>query len=409
MKKVVGILMAVILVMSMAACGSSGESTSTKAKDEETKTEAGKDDTKADASESDDQGDVKIGLICGLTGSQPLEGLRTQQAVQMAIDEINAAGGVLGGRKLVLQTEDDQLTADTSVVVMTKLCEDEDVVAVMGPGRTANVLACDETISKYGIPALVSGTAVSINELENENIFRIRACDTIFASNAAKFAVEELGCKKIGIMYNNDDFGNGGKVIIEDYLKENHPDVEVVAEGHNTGDTDMTGQLLNLKDAGCDCMITWTNGAESIVIARQFRELGMDTSMEFIGSAGIGNAEFYETVEEDVADGVYGVVDFVRDNPDVADFVKNFYDRYNENAELGGSAYYDGTYILAAAIDRAGSTDREAIAAALRETDYTGNQGHMYCDEGQNMVHQCVVYQYDGLEQKAITTVKEDE
>ena len=377
MKKLVSLFLALAMVFTLTACG---------------------DDTQGNQSDGDksqSKDKIVLGLICGLTGAQPLEGQHTQEAVEMAIDEINAAGGVLG-RELDVVILDDALSADQDIVCMTNLCENKNVVAVMGPPRTSGVTAVSSIVAEYGMPTLVSGTGTSIYGLENQYMFRIRASDSIFAQIAAKYMIEELGCKKIGVMYNNDDFGNGGLNVIKSYVEKEHPEVEVVSEGHTTGDVDMSGQLLKIKDAGCDGMISWTNGAESIVIARQFNELSMDQQMASIGSPGIGNSEFYTTVAPETGNGLYGVVDFVKTAENVQTFVESFRARYSDDPDLGASAYYDAVYVLAAAIERAGSTNRDAVRAALESTDQNGNQGHLYCDDNRDLVHQCMIYQYKG-------------
>lgn len=387
MKKFLSVLLSMTMLFALVACASTNNNSSN--------------DGSQDTSTNDP---IVLGLICGLTGAQPLEGQHTQEAVEMAIDEINSAGGVLG-RELDFIVLDDALSADQDIVCMTNLGENEDVVAVMGPPRTSGITAVSSVVLEYGIPTLVSGTGTSVYDLNNEYMFRIRASDSIFAEIATKYMVENLGCTKIGVMYNNDDFGNGGLQVIEEYIAAEHPEVEVVSEGHTTGDVDMSGQLLRLRDAGCDGMISWTNGAESIVIARQFYELGLSDQMEAIGSPGIGNSEFYSTVAPEAADGLYGVVDFVKTEESVQDFVANFQERYDDDPDLGASAYYDAVYVLADAIERAGSADREAIRDALEETDRTGNQGHLYCDENRDLVHQCMIYQYKGVEQELIGVV----
>ena len=131
----------------------------------------------------------------------------------------------------------------------------------------------------------------------------------------------------------------------------------------------------------------------------------MDQQISVVGSAGIGNSEFYTTVAPEVADGLHRVVDFVKTAENVQTFVENFRARYNDDPDLGASAYYDAVYVLAAAIERAGSADRDAIRTALESTDQNGNQGHLYCDENRDLVHQCMIYQYKGTDQELIGVV----
>ena len=94
--------------------------------------------------------------------------------------------------------------------------------------------------------------------------------DTINGQVAARYAIDTLGAKKIGISYNNNDFGTGGRDVIIPILEADG--IEYVAVGHNAGDKDLTGQMMQLKSAGVDCIISWTDDAEVALTARQLYE-----------------------------------------------------------------------------------------------------------------------------------------
>ena len=138
----------------------------------------------AAAAEEAGDGNIVFGLSIGLTGSLALEGDRVVKSVNMAIDEINSAGGVLG-RNLEVVVEDDQGDADMSLVVAKKMGENKDVVAMLGPHMTNSVLAVDQTMRDYTMPAFVGGTALSISELDNPYIYRTRSSDRLNAAAAA--------------------------------------------------------------------------------------------------------------------------------------------------------------------------------------------------------------------------------
>ena len=217
-------------------------------------------------------GEIKIGLSCAITGNFPLAGQRTKEGVDLALEEINANGGVLG-KKLVYTVEDDQNTQTTAVNVVTKILN-EDVCAVIGPHTSGNAAATSELYKNAQIPFLTGGSSPKLAEMDNPYFFRIRPSDTINGQVAAKYAVETLEAKKIGISYNNNDFGTGGRDVVIEALEE--AGIDYVAVGHNAGDKDLTGQIMQLMSENVDCIISWTDDAEVVLTARQLYELGMD-------------------------------------------------------------------------------------------------------------------------------------
>lgn len=334
------------------------------------------------------EGEIKIGLSCAITGNFPLAGQRTKEGVDLALEEINANGGVLG-KKLVYTVEDDQNTQTTAVNVVTKILN-EDVCAVIGPHTSGNAAATSELYKNAQIPFLTGGSSPKLAEMDNPYFFRIRPSDTINGQVAAKYAVETLEAKKIGISYNNNDFGTGGRDVVIEALEE--AGIDYVAVGHNAGDKDLTGQIMQLMSENVDCIISWTDDAEVVLTARQLYELGMDVPV--IASAGIVMDQVLNLLEPEYVENWYAVTDFVSTNDDevVKGFVDNFNDKYGYNPELYASSYYSATYVLADAIERAGSTDPEAIREALTKTSELKLPEGLYtCDESGDMVHGCVV------------------
>lgn len=358
----------------------------------------------AAAAEEAGDGNIVFGLSIGLTGSLALEGDRVVKSVNMAIDEINSAGGVLG-RNLEVVVEDDQGDADMSLVVAKKMGENKDVVAMLGPHMTNSVLAVDQTMRDYTMPAFVGGTALSISELDNPYIYRTRSSDHLNAAAAARYLVEDLGATNIALLYNNVDLGIGAKGIIEEYLAEQGMKL-AAAEAHSPGDVDMTGQILNVKNSGADAIIIWCYPAEAAIITRQIRELGID--LPVIGGATFTSIAYYEALDESICDGTYAVTDFVITDENNAEFVNRFKERYNgDEPENSSFEYYDAVYMLAAAIEEAGSADRQAIADAIPNISIEGNQGKLYADEYNDMVHKVIVAQNNGKEAQAITVITE--
>lgn len=309
---------------------------------------------------------ILIGVSASITGSAPTNGMRTEQGAQMAVDEINAAGGVLG-KQLELYVADDGGVQDTGINA-TNLIASQGVVAQVGPTLSGLALAVEGIVSQAQYPILVGATSPKlVTTIDNQWLFRVRASDTIQAKLAAVYATENLGCSKIGLFTNSNDYGSGARAVVEEYLTEKG--IEFVSESHNTGDTDMTSQVLKLKDAGVDCVIVWTDDAETALSARQFYDLGLDVPI--IGSTSISTPQVNELCQPEWLENWYSCTDFTTSNDSelVQTFVKSFNEKYGEDPELYAVTYYSAIYLLKDAIERANSTDPSAIRDALEETD----------------------------------------
>jgi len=383
------IFMIVILMVLTAGCGQQQPSQ----------------ETNHDPSNENELEPILIGVSTAITGDAPLEGERTRQGVELAMEEINAAGGVLG-RKLKAIYEDDQNNSTFAVNAVNKLCS-EDIVALLGPHRSTNALAVEQIVAKNKIPFLTGATSPKLAQLDNPYAFRVRGSDTFVARVAAIFAVEELGAQNLGLFYNTDEYGTGGLEVMQQYLAENNIE-PVIVEGHNTGDKDMTGQITKARDRNVDCLVVWTHPQEGAVIARQINELGLEAA--FIGSTGLCLPTYYDLIDEEISDGWYGVTDFIPDNPDpiVNNFVTKFQDKYGVVPDLFAATYYNATYLVADAIERAGSADREAIRNALSETkDFIGVYGVQYANEANELIHETSIGLNKGKTLTFYTLIKE--
>lgn len=391
MKKILAFVLALVMVLSLAACGSSS-STATTTPNTGT-------DAPAENAAPENKGTILIGVSASSTGSAPINGQRTIEGARLAVEEINAAGGVLG-MMLELYEADDGGTTDTAMNAIN-LIASQNVVAQVGPNLSGLTMAIESIMSDNKIPFLVGATSPKlVNEVHNEYMFRIRASDSIQASVAAKYITDDLGCTKIGLLTDSDDYGSGAKNVAIEYFKNNN--IEYVSEEFNSGDADLSAQVLKLQAAGVDGIIVWAHDTETALAAQNLYDYGM--TCPIVGSTSISTAQVINLCEAEWLTNWYSVTDFTSTNPDerVATFVKNFNDKYGADPELYAATYYSSIYIVADAIERAGSIDREAIREALTKTsDFNGGVLATYtADENREMVHQSVICQIvDGVAQ----------
>ena len=391
-KRIGALLMAVVMAGSLAGCAATDQSANTVTADTSEAEESGNDSAGGEVSTDGDT--IKIGLVSMVTGDNPLNGERMNQGVQLAVDEVNAAGGILG-KQVELTITDDQTMQDVAVTCVQKLAS-EGVVGIVGPHRSTNAIAVSDTVKSLGVPLLTGGTSPNIADLDNPYLFRGRASDTIFAQAAVDYAVNTLGCSKIGLFYNNDDFGTGALGVIQQYCDENG--ITLVAEGHNTGDKDFTAQIMKMQTAGIDCAIIWTHDPELAIHARQIYELGLDCQV--VSSPGVTMSQVLGMVEPEYVEGWYGVTDFVSTSTDeeVVNFIEKFKAAYDIEPELYAASYYGCAKVLLTAIENAGTTDRDAVRDEIEKIqDLQVLIGVAACDASHDLIHSINVARIEDL------------
>lgn len=318
---------------------------------------------------------IVIGAIDPLTGSNAALGRESLNGKMMAIEDINAAGGVLG-KELVLVSEDDEGKAASATAAATKLITNDNVVAIAGPHNSATTLAVMEVLEEYEVPAITPGaSSVYVTSSGNPWISRCIPDDDCQPKILVKYAKDNYGVEKLGLLYSNDDYGVGGydyvKIAAEKY------DVELVSESFNLEDQDMRAQISNLKDAECDAVLIWTTYAAGALLCKQIREMGWD--VQLFASPGLNNPPVFD-ISNGAVDGMILTSGFYAADPDeyVADFVERYREKYGEDPSQTSANAYDTIKIIAEAIERAGNTDHEEVAKEIRNTsDFKSLKGIM--------------------------------
>jgi len=309
---------------------------------------------------------IKIGVFGPLTGTMAIGGTHQKDGVQFAVDKINEAGGLLG-RKLIPIFEDTEGNAQNAINIVNKFYYKDKVFATIGSNNSPEVLAVLDMITKNETPHIVpSGVAGAITKAGCEWIFRITATDVVFSKKLVDFAINELKAKKIAIIYDTNDYGQGGRAMVTDSL--NAAGLEpVVVEGYTTGTKDFSPSLLKVKTAGAEAIIIWGNYTEGAQIVRQIRELAIP--VEVLLSTGVTIGNFFE-LAGDAADNLYGVTGgFSPARPDAVaqDFVKEFNDKVGYIPDINVVLGYDAVNVLAKAINDAGKIDKANVRDALRK------------------------------------------
>lgn len=357
MKRILALLLAFAMAFSLAACGQQGTETPGK----ETKSEN-------DVAET---GSEKLILGCITTGVSPATYTETvTNMAKLAAKQINANGGVLG-KEVEIVFESGESSADEYVNAANRLLSRGDVVATVGCATSTGVLAIESLYKKAQVPILAGGTSVTIRKTvtDNDYLFCCRASDQINAGIGAQYLVNELGCKNLGVIYVNNDFGQGGMAVVKEYCEKNS--IPLTMEGFNDTDTDVTTQALKLKEAGVDGVVLWAVATNLPMIAQAFYNNGLDVPV--IGPTAISLSESFANCDAEWIDGWYSVTDFcmTKEDAELQALVEEYYAEFGDDAYLSadGLTVYREVLFVCDIINEIGTTDGAALAEALRSTE----------------------------------------
>jgi len=327
---------------------------------------------------------IKIGHYGSLTGKDAAFGVATRKGVLLAVEELNAKGGVLG-RPIEYLVEDIQSKSGESATAVKKLISRDKVIAMIGANASANSLEAAPICQNAKIPMMaISSTNPRVTEVGNY-IFRICFIDPFQGAVLAKFARTTLHAQRIALLTAvNSPYSVGlSDVLRQDFTARGG---EIVAEQKYTeGDKDFRAQLTAIRTTRPDVIAATGFYTEAALICIQARSLGLN--IPIIGGDGWEAPQLIELGGKAV-EGTYYSTYFSAENnaPEVRAFVQRYGARWNGEAPEGVSALgYDAMYLISAAIERAGTTDgaklRDAIAATK---DFLGVTGDTTIDEKRN-------------------------
>jgi branched-chain amino acid transport system substrate-binding protein len=321
---------------------------------------------------------VKIGLIQPLTGSVAYNGTTDVNGSKLALDEINAKGGVLG-KKLELVIEDGQCKPANSVNAAEKLIQRDKVAALSGAFCSSATLAVMPVAANNKIP-LVTGVSSSaeLTEKGNRWFFRATETDALLAKSFAKILFDQLKLRKVAYIGVNDDWGRGGVAEFEKQMTALGA-TTVMKEYFEHGTSDFYTILTKLKASGADGAFVAAETQDGSIFVKQKAEFGLQLKVFGVGSW--ATADFMKLTGAS-SEGIYAAVPYAStmDTPKNKAFVEAYTARYKEAPGKYSAAGYNAINILAAAINRAGSTDAEKIREALTKTDYEGPNGKFKFD-----------------------------
>lgn len=333
--------------------------------------------------EAGEEDTIKIGSMFELTGSAAAYGTSMNNAVHMAVDEINEDGGING--KQVEVVEYDTKTDETEAASLTtRLGTRDQVTAIIGPATTGSMQAAIPSANTAQVP-IMSPTATDDGVLTDSNgevhpyAWRTSFTNSFQGSALAQFANDELDAKSAVILSDNSsDYAIG---LTETFKKVFDGEI-VASENFSEGETDFSAVLTNIKDMDFDVLYVPGYYEEAGPIIKQAREMGVDQPI--LGPDGMGNEILRELAGAENMNDIYYTSHFVvtSEDPAVQEFVSDYKDEFNVEADMFTGLAYDSVYVLKEAIESAESSDPKEVNEALKNiTDFPGITGTFSFDE----------------------------
>jgi branched-chain amino acid transport system substrate-binding protein len=349
---------------------------------------------------------IKIGHYASLSGKDAAFGVGSRKGALLAIEELNAKGGLLG-RKIEYLVEDIQSKAGESATAVKKLISRDKVVAMLGGNPSTNSLEAAPICQNAKIPMMaISSTNPKVTEI-GDYIFRICFIDPFQGAVLAKFAKEKLKAQRVALLTSaSAPYSVGLSNVFRERFTALGGEI-VVEQKYSEGDKDFKAQLTTIRTLKPDVIAATGYYSEAALICIQARSLGMD--IPIIGGDGWEAPQLVELGGKAV-EGTYYSTHYSASNeaPEVKSFVQKYRARWDNETPEGVSALaYDAVYLYADAIRRAGTTEgpklRDAIAATK---NFPGVTGSTTIDAQRNSAKPAVILTVKGGQVHFVDAVK---
>lgn len=333
---------------------------------------------------------IKLGSIGPLSGGVAVYGTEARNAIELAVEEINAAGGV-NGQNFELISEDDEGNPEKSVSAYKKLVTKDGVKLIVGSLTSGCTLAITPLAQAQKVVLVAPAATNPAITDAGDYIFRACYTDPFQGTVGAKFAAENLGTKRAAILY---DVGNDYSVGLTDNFVKKFTEEggEIVAkESYTTGDKDFNAQLTKIKNANPDVVYLPDYYGTVALISKQLRAQGITTPT--VGPDGWDGLA--EGAGDELLNGFYSN-HYASDSSDekVQKFAAAYKAKFGTAPTSFAALAYDSVYMIKDAISAAGSAEPDKVRDALEKTNGDYVTGHMTFDEHHNPVKTAVILEF---------------
>jgi len=346
--------------------------------------------------------EIKIGLAGPVTGPLAFLGQHMKWAGELATDEINQKGGVLG-RKLVFLMQDSACRPADAVAAAERLLNQDKVDAMLGDVCSGATIALMPVLEKAQRPLIVTVSTHPDITLRsgsggNKWVFRTVPHDAMIAAVVAK---QLKGVKTLAIVAEDTDYGRGAVKLLKERLPA---DVKIISEDYfKQTETDFLPVLTRIRASKPDAIGTYVLDQAALNLMKQYTQFGM--TMPLVGRPPLGSGVVAPVVSSGKFDGSWTVYPYYDkySNPQNDAFTKPFIERHKQGPHYTAYGVYEGINVLADAIRRAGTTDPNAVREALEKTNYAGILGPIRFDANHQATSNLMLLQID----KAAVVVKD--
>ncbi|SEK46238.1 branched-chain amino acid transport system substrate-binding protein [Carnobacterium iners] len=351
---------------------------------------------------------IKIGGNFELTGPVSAYGTAESKGVQLAIKEINAAGGVLD-KKLDYVELDNKSDTTESASVATKLATQEKVSLIVGPATSGATKSATPSLTRAKVAMITpSGTDDGLTLDSKGNVqpfvFRTGFQDSFQGVALAEFAETSLSSKKAVII---GDSSSDYAIGLTKSFKNSYAGEIVADENFTADDTDFNAILTRIKDKDFDVIYMPAYYEQAGLIIKQAREMGIEQPI--LGADGFSNQALLDLAGEENVSNVYYSAHFSLNNKEkkITDFIKAYTDEYDIAPDAFAALAYDSVYLAKQGIEEADSSDPQEVAKALEKvTDFNGITGNFSIDENHNPVKSVFVIELQDGKEAGGTEVK---
>ncbi len=336
--------------------------------------------------------EIKVGFVGPLTGDYANYGTLCKQSVEMAIEEINAKGGV-SGKQIKLYAEDSEGDSQKALAATEKLSSSDKVCAIIGPILTGETFSVAERVQQEGLVIITPSASHKDITAIGDYIWRTTPSDGLQGVVAGKYWSQVLGYKKLAVLYAKNDYSQGLYESMAESFKEEGGEI-VATETFMVGDKDFKTQLTKLKNTDAEAIYIPDYTTEMAQILEQASQL--QVNKPFLSGDGFLSEEIY-TLAGQYTDGVvYTASAQVEESNSAKEFKEKYTAKYGVGPDSFATNAYDATYILASVIEKVG-TDRKAIKEGMKQVkDFVGVNGVINFDEQGDLVAYQGIYEVHG-------------
>jgi branched-chain amino acid transport system substrate-binding protein len=349
---------------------------------------------------------VSVPCLCELSGAGAVSGTNLRDGARLAVEEINAAGGILGN-EIEMTDYDTQSDPQVSRALAQKAI-DADAYAIIGTVFSGSTIVNMLVAQQSGVPQMTGSEAPNITEQGNPYIFRTASSSAKGIPAITPYFKDELKVTKIGVAWVNNEFGKGGHDVFVEEMKA--AGIPVIADvPSEQGQADFAADVSKLKESGAEAVFVYLNEEESARFLKEAAKQGLKVPL--VGEVTLTGQKVIE-LAGDAANGAFAHVGITAgaDVPRIAEFAKKFQEKYGRTTDHNGLKGYIGVYAIKYATEQVGELDREALAEKLHGLtldveQYPGMLLTTSWDDTGEMSRESFMTQVVDGEQKVIATV----